>query len=91
MRLLGLLLFRPASTLRSGDSRPPFGTHAVLAGSGFFRGFDRAGARWFSQLTPQLRHFHFDLLKLLLVTDERSFQCCPVQTKSHRYLDYRYF
>ena len=75
---LGLLRFGPASTLRGSDPCPSLSTHTVLSRRGLDRLLDRAGARWFSQSAPQLRHFRLNYLKLLLIPDECSFQCCPV-------------
>src|ERR1035437_8313010 len=77
LRLLDLLGFGPAGTLRGGDTRSSLGTHPMLLLSG--RGSTRAlgrrrrGRRLFEH-AAQLRHLRFNLLEVLLVTHQSRFQ-----------------
>jgi hypothetical protein len=86
LRLLGFLGFGPAGTLRGGDTRSSLGAHPMLllCRGGFTRALGGGrGGRRLSELAAQFRHLRFNLLKLLLVTHQRSFQGRFVKTKGH--------
>src|SRR5450759_1446163 len=77
LRLLGFLGLGPAGALRGGDTRSPLGTHPVLLflGGGFTRALGcRGRGRGLFQQAAQVSHLRFNLLEVLLVTHQRSFQ-----------------
>ena len=86
MRLLAFFGFGPAGALRGGDTRSSLGAHPMLllCRAGFTRALRRGGGgRRRSELAPQFRHLRFNLLKVLLVTYQRSFQGRFVKTNGH--------
>src|ERR1035441_6787031 len=77
LRLLAFLGFGPAGPLRGSDTRSSLGAHPLLllCPDGFPRARRAPGRRRrVSEHAAQFRHLRFNLLKVLLVTYQRSFQ-----------------
>jgi hypothetical protein len=72
--------------LRGSDTRSSLGAHPMLllCRDGFTRALGGRGRRRrVSEHAAQFRHLRFNLLKVLLVTYQRSFQGRFVKTNGH--------